>query len=329
MSDNQQFRRRIGLIVGSQNTDIFGNPGDEVDIDLSQTKIVFKVSDADNETPSNCFIRIYNLAEKTVTQILKLPAQYGRVRLQAGYVDNDAYGPIFDGTILYVRRGRENPTDTYTDIIGATYDEAYNFSVVNRSLAANLTDPVSQINLMSQAMAPQGVTGVTTNNIPVGPVLLRGKAFFGLTRAGARSLARTLQATWTVKDGKLTFTAFNTYAPGEAVVLNSKTGMIGIPTQTNNGIQVRCLLNPKIDIGGLVQINDHDIQAALLSPAFTAQNNQPAIANNDGFYKALVVEHTGDTRGNDWYTDITCIALANQPVNQSVALAGAVNTWIG
>lgn len=323
----KQFGRRIGLIVGASDVDIFGVPS-ETDIDLSEMKIVFNVWNGDTETPDNTLIRVYNLAEKTVTQILKLPAQYGRVRLQAGYFDNDAYGPIFDGTIKQVRRGRENPTDTYLDILAAVNDQAYNFGLISASLEAPKTDPISQINLMAQALKSQDVTGVSTSNVPVGPVLPRGKVLFGLARASARSLARSVQSSWTVRNGKLTFVEFNTYKPGEAVVLNSQTGMIGIPTQTNNGIQVRCLLNPKIEIGGLIQINQKDIQAGLVSPGFTAVNNQAAI-DNDGFYKALVVEHKGDTRNNDWYTDITCLALVKPPTSQSVPEAGAVNAFKG
>jgi hypothetical protein len=30
---------------------------------------------------------------------------------------------------------------------------------------------------------------------------------------------------------------------------------------------------------------------------------------DDGFYRTIVAEHSGDTRGNDFYTDLTCIAL--------------------
>ncbi|WP_256859231.1 hypothetical protein [Burkholderia cenocepacia] len=28
-----------------------------------------------------------------------------------------------------------------------------------------------------------------------------------------------------------------------------------------------------------------------------------------GFYRVMIAEHRGDTRGNDWYTEATCIAV--------------------
>ncbi len=47
--------------------------------------------------------------------------------------------------------------------------------------------------------------------------------------------------------------------PGGAVVLNSDSGLIGMPTQTTDGIFARCLINPSIKRGSQVQINESDI----------------------------------------------------------------------
>jgi hypothetical protein len=85
--------------------------------------------------------------------------------------------------------------------------------------------------------------------------------------------------------------------------------MIGVPEQTNDGIRIRCLINAKLKVGGLVQINNKSVQAQLINPAtnFGAPNNL-AYISDDGFYKILVAEHTGNTRGQEWYTDLTCLA---------------------
>ena len=40
--------------------------------------------------------------------------------------------------------------------------------------------------------------------------------------------------------------------PAEAVVLTAETGLVGAPEQTNDGIKVRCLLNPRLRIGGRI-----------------------------------------------------------------------------
>ena len=35
--------------------------------------------------------------------------------------------------------------------------------------------------------------------------------------------------------------------------------------------------------------------------------NKPASINADGLYRLLTVEHRGDTRGNDWYSELVCL----------------------
>jgi len=40
----------------------------------------------------------------------------------------------------------------------------------------------------------------------------------------------------------------------------------------------------------------------------------------DGFYRVLVAEHTGDTRGQQWYTELVCLTLNS--VTQKVVSNG-------
>jgi len=108
------------------------------------------------------------------------------------------------------------------------------------------------------------------------------------------------------------------YLPGEAVVINAKTGMIGTPAQTNEGINAKTLLNPLIRVGGRVKLNNADIAdykinlAQPLSPA-----NIPPSKRADGTYYVLVIEHSGDTRGIDWYTTLVCLSIdpSSNPLN--------------
>lgn len=63
--------------------------------------------------------------------------------------------------------------------------------------------------------------------------------------------------------------------PGHAVVLNSQSGLVNAPEQTNDGIKFRCLLNPQLVIGGMVQINERDIVKAKL-------DDEPVKLKKDG-----------------------------------------------
>jgi hypothetical protein len=113
------------------------------------------------------------------------------------------------------------------------------------------------------------------------------------------------------------------YMPGEAVVLNSQTGMVGMPEQTQDGIRVQCLLNPNIKVGTRIQLNNADIQLAAKDPALQGDLSfafLPSISS-DGFYRVLVNDLEGDTRGKPWYNELICLAV-NDTVTPGLAVKG-------
>ena len=145
----------------------------------------------------------------------------------------------------------------------------------------------------------------------------RGKVLWGLPRAHLRASCLSTGSSWTINKGKVDVLPLSGYKPGEAVVLTSQTGLIGRPEQTNDGIRARCLLNPRIDVGALVQIDNRSINLTLNqspSQAPVPFNQWTGIQNlasvtADGIYRVYVAEHKGDTRGQEWYTDLTCLAV--------------------
>jgi hypothetical protein len=124
-------------------------------------------------------------------------------------------------------------------------------------------------------------------------------------------------------NGKVQWVAREGYRPGTAVELDPRSGLVGMPTQTSGGIQATCLLNPNIWCGFLELISEGQ-SAAAAKPGnlfgggrFGAMPGSNAKVSESGFYKVLVAEHTGDTRGNDWYTNLVGLA-----VDQSAAGGG-------
>lgn len=303
-TDQRQYLRACRLIVSTS-----AGAG----LDLSKLHIKFVVKKADVQTPNTAEIRVYNVAKNSVALIRK---EFSRVVLQAGYEAN--YAVIFDGNIKQVRFGRENGTDSYIDIAAGDGDAAYNFAVVNTTLAAGAKRS-DQIAASSGPMLGQGVRQGYTADTGAAK-LPRGKVMYGMSRDYLRQSADESDTTWSIQDGKLQFVGTTGVLPGRAVVLNSKTGLVGQPEQTNDGIKARCLLNPTLKIGGRVQINEDDVASAKLTDTTKdAQANKPADISSDGFYRLLVVEHSGDTRGNDWYSDLVCLDLdATQPTKNQV-----------
>lgn len=311
--NEQQWLRKASLIVAA------GDNG----LDLSELRIKFRVTQSDEESPNTALIRVYNLSEDTVRTITgRTPVEYTRVIFQAGY-ENAAFGVIFDGTIIQFRRGKENAVDSYLDILAAESDEQYNFGVCNATVAAGSTAQ-DRAKIVAQQM---GLDLGDASALASGGILPRGKVLWGMGRALMRDEAQTAGATWSIQDGKINVVPLAGYLPGEAVVLSSLTGMVGIPEQTEQGVRARCLLNPKLRIGGLVQIDNASInqtsQADLRASGFPVRNldagqvpfdryagvQMLADVTRDGFYRLYVVEYFGDTRGQDWYSDLTALAV--------------------
>lgn len=291
----RQYLRSCLLVVSS-----IGGDG----LDLSDLHIQFTVNQLDLATPNHASIRVFNLSDATSQRIEK---EFTRVTLQAGYGEDR--GIIFDGTIVQLRRGRLNATDTYLDISAADGDAAYNFGIVATSLAAGAR-PEDQYKALTGAFEKYGVTA---GYLPQGALgdqaLPRGKVMLGMARDYFDTLADTTQTTWSIQDGKVNVVERGGYLPGEAVVLNSDSGLIGIPEQTVGGINVRALLNARFRYNGRVQINQADINRAAVSLAATAPTLYLPRIVDDGFYRIVVANHVGDTRGNDWYSDLICVAL--------------------
>jgi hypothetical protein len=296
----KQFLRKVSVKVGAADA-----------IDLSDMHFRFEVKRGDIQTPASADITVYNLADNTSKQI---QAEFQRVVIEAGYEGN--YGKIFDGTVRQVRRGKENATDKYVNILASDGDFAYNYAYVNTSLAAGAT-PADQINAAAQAMVRHGVQLGYVGELP-SVALPRGKVMYGMARRFLRQITESTDCSWSIEHGVLQVIPKLAYKAGEIPELTANTGLVGLPVQTQDGIYARCLLNPGIKIGMLVHIDNKLIQQfkASLSytdPLYNASYYQAMIPSveSDGYYKVFVADHTGDSRGNHWYTDM--ILLGTSP----------------
>lgn len=287
-------------------------------LEMGEFRFTFETKQTDVQSPSNCAVRVYNLKPETMQRVR---GEFSRVVLQAGY-QNGAFGVIFDGTIKQHGIGKEGPMDTYLDILAADGDLAHNFGHVNLTLASgsSSTERIAAVaNQLKDKGARLGYVGLETT----GGILPRGKVLFGMARAALNSETRTMGATWNISGGQINVIPLDGYLPSEAVVLTSETGLIGRAQQTQNGVVFKCLLNPRIQPGTLVKLDEASVNRISntgANPAGIPYNQWAApqfLANvtADGIYRAVVVEHRGDSRGQDWYTEVTGLAV-NQSTNK-------------
>lgn len=292
----RQYGRKLSLIVGN----------DGAALDFSSLRVHFSIRRGDFQTPNSADVRIYNVNDETANRITQ---EFTRVVVQAGYEGN--FGLIFDGTIKQARAGRIDAKDSYIDITAADGDEAYNFSTMALSLAAG-AKPTDAVQAFLQTMARMGVSdGYVPELSENGSV--RGVVFYGMARDELREFAEQNDCTWSIQDGKLTVIPLTSYVPGETPIISPQTGLVGVPEQTQSGIKARVLLNPALKIGQRIKldstINPYRYGLDVQSQASNALLESSIKTNADGHYYIMNADHIGDTRANEWYTDLTCLAV--------------------
>lgn len=284
--------------------------------------------------PNNGTFTLYNLSKNSAAAIQSLAKSGGggTVTFSAGYQDN--VGIIFSGKVIQVNLGKANATDTTTTIYATSDDTTHNSAYVNTTLKAGSTG-LDIYNALLKASP-----GMQAGNIPSQALQAlrypRSVTMFGPVRHFMRTLAESVGSTFHYDNIKpqLHITPKNDPGKGSPIVLNSDTGMIGLPTQTGTGINVRCLLNPAIQKNSIIQIDQKSIQRitpdlTIGSPTSLQNLNDPGFSpfrgdiSADGTYRVLSIEHVGDTRGDPWFAELNCLAVGGN-ATESQTRSGTV-----
>lgn len=295
----------------SGTTTQFGTEGEV--FDFADFKCTFQIIRGDTQQPNTCDLQIYNLSDATAKKICS--KEFSNVIVQGGYESN--YGLVFRGVIKQQRRGREDALNNYVSLTAADGDEIYNFATIAINVGANkdanyhLTQLIQAV---KDAAVYQQITSQTT--LPLLPTVkfVRGKVYVGMARDVLRKFCEAYDLTYSVQDGVLTFIPLTGYLPGEVPVISPSTGLLGVPEQTQNGIEFTSLMNPKIKVGQLIQLQSTDINQLRLGLDTQSIGNNLALQQQvkteaDGFYYVMSANHYGDTRGEDWHTDVVCLAV--------------------
>ncbi|CAM3712251.1 baseplate hub protein [Rouxiella silvae] len=336
-------------------------------ISLSDFKVTFDIEWFNIKFSRVATIKIYNLSQATNNRILG--KEFSKLRIIAGYdglaqavdqsqvgvvtqvpanqvgqTNGQNYGQIYDGDIRFSLTGRDNPTDTYVLIQAVDGHQALMGAVVTTTLAAGYT--VADVHAATmQSFSPFGVVAGITGDMPT-TVFPRGRVIFQAAHKTMDNIAQQCGATWQIVEGKVQLIPVNKYIQ-EAIVLNSNTGLIGMPQQTMGaGVNVRCLINPNIRVGGLIELDQTSVYRAALSSNDIQMSGgrisekddngnkvvsgvasiPPASVATDGVYIVQSISYTGDTRGQAWYMDMMCFARGSKDLLTGSALnKGVVN----
>lgn len=267
-------------------------------IEVSNLRCTFVVSKNIMNLYQFAEATIYNLSPFTETDII----QNGRfLTIEAGY-EEGPYGQIFQGYIRQPIRGKEDGTTYFLKLLAVDGDEQLNLGFCNFVLGAGQN---------AQTIAKQVARSSTVPfDVRVDADLSqaktqRGKVFFGMARDYIRSMAINSNSTFFFNQNKAYVSGISKGPPSSVVQLNAKTGMIGIPHQTDGGVKVRSLINPALDIDSWIKLNNREIVQNQLE-----LGQLQTLLDLDGLYRVVGLVATGDTRGQDWYFDLETVSQA-------------------
>lgn len=285
-------------------------------MDVSNLRCVFKIEKTLNETPNYSQIAITNPALSTIENIK--PGD--KVTVEAGY-ENGNYGLIFAGDVVQPYVERDGGVDTNLILVCQDGDVFLNSAFTAKTIEKGSTSK----DVISACTQGDEVTlGIVTDKLLEQSPYIRGKVLFGKSAEYLRRVAYTVNGQFYVEDGVINIIAADDYQPGEAVELTPDTGLIGDPSQTDDGVSVKCLINPSIKLNTLVHVSSDTVKRKMVSK----EGDTVPELDVDGLYRAIKITYSGDTHGDDWYCTID--ALTNTPAADTSgerSNAGEVNTY--
>ncbi|HBC94306.1 MAG TPA: hypothetical protein DCZ10_15765 [Pelotomaculum sp.] len=304
--DTLYGRRYRVLVTASENG--------ETALDVSDLKCTFSIVKTMFIEPNYSEITIFNLSAETENAIIQ---EGYRAIIEAGY-EGSQYGIIFDGIVVQPIRDKENGTDYKLTLVSMDSDTFMVYSMVNFSATRGQNSRSQVQNITNKASVPSQLGTISQNFSDA--KLTRGKVYFGMTADYLRQLAQSQSGTFYMEDGKVNIIRADDYPADEIIDLTPENGLIGVPTQQDYGVKAKMLLNPRVKIGSLVHIDNSLVRNQKY------EMGQPVyLLDNDGIYRVIKLTHTGDTRGNDWYTEIETVSQSG--ILPSTISTGSANPW--
>lgn len=258
------------------------------------------------------------------------------VTVAAGYQADGQPQAIFTGPIFYTIQDRVDIVDkrliihcllnrvlTTQNFLNSTVPALSTQFTQARLIASESMNKININSSQVQAAISSANPQRGANQLP------RGKSYFGNPHHYLTALAeQNSLLSWF--DGKgwnldslqnplgsliATYAPVNKYGGPPATVGGVTLSLIGQPQQTQLGVTFRVLLDPNVQVTAplpQVAIQKQFIrQAPIAYPLPEGQGPPVPIVDQ---YAVVGVRFTGDTRGNEWYSEITGIAQIQQAV---------------
>lgn len=246
-------------------------------------------------------ISVYNMSSTTRAELAASPVY---ISLVAGC--KEFKGQLFTGTLsnmVTTKRGTDLITTLYCASDTVSYSQGISIAPQN----------ISVTDLIAHICNKYGIT----YRLPFSKSELVQKSYIGTVSKVLAMLCYDFNISMGVDNGVLLFRDKKTTAEqlqlSDAITLTPDSGLLGNPTVTDVGTNVHAFIQPNIRVNDYYRLYapyaEYDLGNLTLRANTISEGNLSALAfintnTYNGVYRALSIVHSGDTRGNAWYTDI-------------------------
>lgn len=279
----RQYLRKVKLTAKGDGGSLSINSDDS---SINDLKIEFNITKGISSTNNSATIRIYNLKESSRNALGK---ELDDITLEAGYSPPEGggnVGVIFRGQIRDVEHTRWD-ADIVTTLSCGEGDKATRNAVISKTYPSG-TKVDTVLEDIYKEFEKEGVTRGEWKLPDKTPSFKRPYSVCGSCKREADTLGRGHGFYWSIQNGTMEVIPSNGYIGG-VVVLSPDTGLIDVPTITDNGVRARALLNPEVRPNRRVRIESDVLE-------MNAQDNE---------YRVSEVTYAGDNRDGNFTITIT------------------------
>lgn len=266
-------------------------------------KVEFDVSKDLSGRANSVSVTVYNLAPGTRNSVGK---EFDEVQLECGYAPpggGNNIGIIAKANIRDVEHMPDGDGNIATNVTCGEGDKAFSKATLSKSYRAG----AKVEDVLEDLYKELEKEGVTRGEWKL-PESAKGKEFkrpYAVCSSCTRELdqlGRSNGFYWSVQNGALEIVPGDGFIGG-VVLLTPRTGLIGFPTVTDNGISCQALLNPEIRPGRRIKVESK-----------TLEMNGAA----GGEYRVGNLRFSGSNHDGDFIVDIEAEKIGEGKVDEGL-----------
>lgn len=289
MAGETLFRRRAKVVLATALSSDFSTVSATV-TEIEQLRVSFKVSKALTKDPNTCEVKIYNLSASSRAN---LPGTGAKLLLRAGYQSTEEQ--IFIGDARTIESKREG-ADWITTIKCGDGERAVQFARVSASFGPGVPVADALRTIGKAAKIDTGNLEKVAAGIPTSKQYTQGYAAHGNALHELEKALKFAGYELSIQDGALLVLKPGETTTEEVIELSESSGLIGSPAvaggekkEGKNKPASKPVLKAKSLLQGQLRCGR---KVSLKSRAY------------NGLYRIVKVEHSGDTHGGDWYSNL-------------------------